>query len=110
METQVSVTTQSAPFTAYSGSVQTAMAAPEDLIQSMSGFFGASSGGVATRKRKENRSAACIHEVSTLLASPDQATVRPRIGPRCSSNVITSAITWHGCERRVRPLITGTVA
>jgi hypothetical protein len=86
------------------------IAAPDDLIQSMSGFFGASSGGVATRRRNSNRSAACIHEVSTLLASPVQATVRPRIGPRCSSNVMTSAITWQGCERRVRPLITGTVA
>ena len=74
----------------------------------MSGFFGASSGGVATRRRNANRSAACIHEVSTLLASPVQATVRPRIGPRCSSNVMTSASTWQGCERRVRPLITGT--
>ena len=45
-----------------------------------------------------------------MLASPVQATVRPRIGPRCSSKVITSAITWQGCERLVRPLITGTVA
>src|ERR1700694_4147335 len=110
METQVSVTTQSAPFTASSGSVPTAIDAPDDLIQSMSGFLGASSGGVATRKRNEKRSAACIHEVSTLLASPDKATVRPRIGPRCFSNVMTSAINWHGWDRRVRPLITGTVA
>ncbi len=69
-----------------------------------------SSGGVATRSSKSNRSAACIQEVSTLLASPVQATVRPLIAPRCSSKVSTSAITWHGCDHLVRPLITGTVA
>jgi hypothetical protein len=51
METQVSVTTQSAPLTASSGSVPMRIAAPEDLIQSVSGFFGASSGGVAMRRR-----------------------------------------------------------
>ena len=45
-----------------------------------------------------------------MLASPVQATVWPLIGPLCSSKVITSAITWQGCESRVRPLITGTVA
>src|ERR1700683_2152303 len=44
--------------------------APEDFTQSSSGFFGASSGGVAIRRRKSKRLAACIHEVSTLLASP----------------------------------------
>ena len=86
------------------------MSAADDLTQSSSHFFGASSGGVATRSAKSKRCAACIHEVSTLLASPVQATVLPLIGPRCSSKVITSAITWQGCERRVRPLITGTVA
>ncbi len=36
--------------------------------------------------------------------------MRPRIGPFFSSKVITSAMTWHGCESRVSPLITGTVA
>ena len=69
-----------------------------------------SSGGVATLRRKSKLLAACIQDESTLLASPVQATVLPRIGPLCSSKVITSAITWHGCESRVRPLITGTVA
>src|SRR6188472_3908448 len=110
METQVSVTTQSASVTASSGSCNSLMAAPDALIQSVNGFFGASSGGVATRRLKSKRSAACIQEASTLLSSPLQATVRPRIGPRCSSKVITSAITWQGCDTLVRPLITGTVA
>src|SRR3954466_8739016 len=110
METQVSVTTQSAPFTASSGSLITLIGAPDVLIQPSSGFFGASSGGVATCRLKSKRSAACIQDVSTLLASPVQATVRPRIGPRCSSKVITSAITWQGCDSLVRPLITGTAA
>ena len=79
--------------TAASGSVPTVIAAPELLIQSSNGFFGASSAGVATRKLKSKRCAACIHDVSTLVASPVQATVRPRIGPRHSSKVMTSAST-----------------
>ena len=45
-----------------------------------------------------------------MLASPVQATVRPRISPRCSSKVSTSESTWQGCERLVSPLMTGTVA
>ena len=84
--------------------------APELLIQAVSHFFGASSGGVATRSWKSKRSAACIHEVKHVVGVAGPRHGAPRIGPRCSSNVITSAITWHGCERRVRPLITGTVA
>ena len=39
------MTTQSAPLTASSGSPPRRIAAPDDLIQSVSGFFGASSGG-----------------------------------------------------------------
>ena len=46
----------------------------------------------------------------TLLASPLQATARPAIGPRCSSKVMTSAMTWHGWEDFVSPLMTGTEA
>ena len=45
-----------------------------------------------------------------LLPSPDQAMRVPAIGPRCSSKVITSAISWQGWVRSVRPLMTGTVA
>jgi hypothetical protein len=60
--------------------------------------------------RNSKRAAASIQDASTLLASPDQAMVRPRIGPRCSSNVSTSAMIWQGCEVLVRPLMTGTVA
>ena len=43
-----------------------------------------------------------------LFASPNQATVRPAIGPRCSMNVNTSARTWQGWYSLVRPLMTGT--
>src|SRR3954452_7029730 len=110
MDTQVSVTTQSAPFTASSGSEPTRISTDDALIQSISHFFGLRSGGEATRRRNSKRSATGTHDTNTLLASPDQATVLPRIEPRCSSNVITSASTWQGCERWVRPLITGTVA
>ena len=45
-----------------------------------------------------------------LLPSPLHATARPSIGPRCSSKVITSAMSWQGCVRSVSPLITGTSA
>ena len=71
---------------------------------------GASSGGFAARSAKPKRTAACTQDAITLFASPTQATVRPRMGPFFSSNVITSAMIWHGCDSFVRPLITGTVA
>ena len=45
-----------------------------------------------------------------LLPSPHQATRLPAVGPQRSSNVITSAISWQGWVRLVRPLMTGTVA
>ena len=84
------------------------MAAPDAAIQSSSHCCGFSSGGVATLSRKSKRSAACIQEVSTLLASPVQATVFFLIEPRCSSKVITSAITWQGCDCLVSALMIGT--
>src|SRR6202142_2089939 len=104
IDTQVSVTTQSASFTAASGSSPILIAAPDDFTQSISHFFGLSSLGVATRKLKSKRSAACIQEASTLLESPVQATVRPRIEPFFSTKVMTSASTCGGGERRVSPL------
>src|ERR1019366_6560825 len=87
IDTQVSVTTQSASFTAASGSSPILIAAPDDFTQSISHFFGLSSDGVATRSWKSKRSAACIQDASTLLASPVQATVRPRMDPRFYSKV-----------------------
>ncbi len=78
--------------------------------QSSSAGLGPSSGGLATRIAKPKRCAAWAQLTSTLLLSPLQATVRPAMGPRCSSKVITSAMTWHGCDALVSPLITGTVA
>ena len=71
---------------------------------------GVSSGGQAMRSSKSNCTAAWIHEVAMLFPSPDHATALPWIGPRCSSKVITSAISWQGWVLSVRPLITGTVA
>ena len=41
-------------------------------------------------------------------AEPTQAMTRPAMGPRCSSKVMISAISWHGWVAPVRPLITGT--
>ena len=66
-------------------SLPTWIDAPDFLAQSSSHFSGLSSGGVATLSWNLKRSAACIQLASTLLASPVQATVRPRIGPRFSS-------------------------
>ena len=45
-----------------------------------------------------------------LLPSPLQAILRPAIGPRCSSKVMMSAMSWQGWVRSVSPLMTGTVA
>ena len=72
--------------------------------------LGISSRGQARRSSKPKRTAAWIQEAAMLLPSPTQATDRPAIGPRCYSKVITSAISWQGWVRSVRPLITGTVA
>src|SRR5450759_643012 len=58
IDTQVSVTTQSASFTAASGSSPILIAAPDDFTQSISHFLGLSSAGVATRSWKSKRAAA----------------------------------------------------
>jgi hypothetical protein len=110
IDTQVSVTTQSASATAFSGSCPISIAAPDCFAQAAIFRSSFNSGGVATLRRKSKLLAAWIQDASTLLASPVQATVWPLIAPLRSSNVITSAITWQGCDSRVSPLITGTVA
>ena len=46
----------------------------------------------------------------TLFPSPNQAISRPGKALPCSTRVNRSAMIWHGCERSVRPLITGTLA
>ena len=43
-----------------------------------------------------------------LLPSPIQATVLPRMLPRCSTQVCMSASSWQGWKSSVRALITGT--
>src|SRR5512147_1356371 len=101
---------QSALLSADSGSSVKTMFAPDAAAHLRKGGFGASAGGVATFSVKPNFAAAWIHEVQTLLQSPVHATVRPRIDPFFSSNVITSAMIWHGCDSLVRPLTTGTLA
>ena len=110
MLTQVSVTTQRASRTAASGSSVSSIRAPWLRAQSTSFCGGRRSSGVAMRSVKPNRTAASIQEQATLLPSPHQATTWPAIGPRCSSNVITSAMSWQGWLELVSPLITGTVA
>jgi hypothetical protein len=110
IETQVSVTTQSASVTAATGSSVSVTSAPFSRAQATVSAGGCKGSGVAMRMRKLKRAAACRKLRATLLPSPTQATVRPAIGPLCCSKVITSAISWHGCDLSVRPLITGTVA
>ena len=80
------------------------------FIQASSHFFGRSSAGVATRSWKSKRSAACIQEASTLLPSPDP-------GDGAAADRAALLLEGHdvghhlaGMERRVSPLITGTVA
>ena len=86
------------------------MRAPAARAQSINSCGGRRISGVATRSVKPKRTAASIQLLSTLLPSPLQATTCPAIGPRCSSKVMTSAMSWQGWLRLVRPLITGTVA
>ena len=85
--------TAAAPLTASKGSVVTATLAPVWRTQAISASSGASSGGLATLMAKSNFWAAWTQLASTLLESPLQATVRPLMGPRCSSKVRMSAIT-----------------
>ncbi len=108
IETQVSVTTQSAPATASIGSVTMRTLAPRACAQSTTSLGGSRISGHATLSSKSNIAAAWIHEVAMLLPSPDQVMRLPLMGPRCSSKVMTSAISWHGWVRSVRPLMTGT--
>src|SRR3546814_2915125 len=101
METQVSVTTASASVTTDSTSLDTTMRPPSVAAQSSTACGGRSSSGQARRSSNLKRTAACIHEVAMLLPSPDHATTLPSIGPRCSSKVITSAMSWQGCVTSV---------
>ena len=110
METQVSVTTQSAPETACSGTEVTSTRPPSARAQSMSRWGGCSDSGHAMRRSNLKRTAAWTQLATTLLPSPLQATTLPRAVPLCCSSVITSAMSWHGWLVSVRPLITGTVA
>jgi hypothetical protein len=71
---------------------------------------GASSGGLAMSSAKPRPTAAWTREVSTLLPSPTQASVRSRMSPWRSSTVSRSAMIWQGWEWSVRPFTTGTVA
>ena len=104
------MTTQSAPRTIASGSWPMVIWPFDFSAHASTSAGGLSSGGQATRSSKSNCTAAWIQLVAMLLPSPDQAIALPWMAPRCSSKVITSAISWQGCVLSVRPLITGTVA
>ena len=92
IDTQVSVTTQSAPPTASSTWSVIVMDAPWARAHSTTSAGGGSSRGQPIRSSKPNRPAAWSQEVAMLLPSPLHATRLLAIGPRCSSNVMTSAI------------------
>src|SRR6185437_296521 len=110
IDTQVSVTTQSAPWTASSGLAVTRTRPPSALAQSSTRCGGSGDGGQAMRRSKSKRTAACTQLTTTLLPSPLHATTLPAAGPLCSSSVMTSAMIWQGWLASVRPLMTGTVA
>ena len=110
IDSQVSVTTQSAPETASLGSMVTVMSPPSEAAQSSTPAGGRRGSGQARRRVKPNLTAASIQDAATLLPSPLQATTLPAIGPRRSSKVMMSAINWHGWLRSDSPLMTGTVA
>ena len=104
--------TQSAPVTASSGSRADADRRRSSARSSRSSCVGgASSGGVATSRRNVEARGGVDpggeHVVG--VAGPGDASCRGsgRDAPRRSC---TSAMIWQGCERRVSPLITGTVA
>ena len=108
IETQVSVTTQSAPRTASIGSV-TMRTLPRAAPSPACPWAAAASPG----RRRAGRSRSAPRPGSTsspcCCRRPTTRRACPSIGPRCSSKVITSAMSWQGWVRSVRPLMTGTV-
>src|SRR5262249_61906021 len=108
MDTHVSVTTQSASVTASCGSSVSRISAPTPLAQASTSLAGLSCGGQAIASLNLNCAAAWTHDAATLLPSPDQAILRPSMGPLASSNVIVSALIWAGCVRSTRECVTGT--
>ncbi len=111
IDTHVSVTTRSAPVTAF------ARVAHDVDTRSLRtrGFDKPAIGIIALRNPRadmRNRAspAASISEERTLLPSPSQR-VRARGSALPLSTIVSrSATIWHGCDRSVSPLITGTLA
>ena len=109
IEHHVSVTTTLAPSSASRGSsvkkIPCCVLAIAAIVASASKPL-----GVATTNSKSISAAASISELQTLLPSPSHAQRDPFNDPRRSITVIMSASNWHGCDRSVSPLITGTAA
>src|SRR5690606_16233992 len=103
MDAQTSVVTTSAPSTASRGScVSSTFAAVR--ARSKISRSGSYPGGHAIRSSRPKRYAAFSQEFAMLLPSPTHATFTPvRSGPNSSWIVKTSASTWQGCSRSVRP-------
>ena len=110
IDTQVSVTTQSAPRRRLRIARSTLTLPPSRRAQSIRPGarlqpLGAGQPQFEAEARR-GVNPACRDVVAVAAPGDDAAGDRPR----CSSKVITSAMIWQGCDRSVRPLITGTVA
>src|SRR5881398_1233086 len=84
--------------------------APSPLARSKRRRFGSYPSGHASRSSNPSTWAASIQLFAMLLPSPIHAIRLPSHPPTASRTVKRSASTWHGCDRSVRPLITGMVA
>ena len=65
--------------------------------------------GEANEKRMPNFKAPTINEFAILFGSPIKQTFKPSNEPLYSRIVNKSAKIWQGCEKSVKPLITGTL-
>src|SRR2546425_1948177 len=110
IEAHTSVFTTCAPSTASSGTSVTSTHAPDALARSKIARFGSNPSGHARRRSNPSTVAASIQLFAMLLPSPTQAIRFSSHVPRASRTVNRSASTWQGCDRSVRPLITGMVA
>src|SRR4051794_38010596 len=115
IDTQVSVTTTSAPATASTGSVTWSADPPvvpaTSAARASTSGSGANPSGPLTRTRIPAVAPASRNECDMFeAASPRTATERPASVPLCSSIVSRSASSWQGWNSSVSAFTTGTPA
>src|SRR6185312_280499 len=100
IDTQVSVTTQRAPATAFSGSSVSSIRPPWARAQSTNSLGGRNASGVARRKVKPKRTAASIQLRATLLPSPRHDLAGDRAATLLERHDVGHQLTGVRCLRQ----------